>query len=117
MSDGMDAVLLSGTPGAPISLPFSFAISSGSGNLSVTIADDANHVGFLTGDSYGTTSDNDVFTFNVPADGDYMISLNNESMNVMSYTIGVVPEPSTTAMMGAAAALGFGAMLRKRKKQ
>src|SRR5687767_596759 len=56
LSDGLDSVLLSGTPGASISVPFSFAVSSGSPNLSVNIFDDAGFIGIITGDSYGTAT-------------------------------------------------------------
>lgn len=115
-SDNTDTMLVSGTPSAPISLPISFNMSSGN-YLSWAVYDDAGFVGGLTSESYNTSSGNNSLEFTVPADGDYMIYLNNESSSVVSYTIGVVPEPSTIAMMGAAATLGLGSMLRRRKQQ
>jgi hypothetical protein len=115
--DFTDAILLNGTPGTPISIPFSI-LGSPNPNVFVTIYDNPPANGPL-GNAFlsplsgaGSTSMN----FIVPADGNYMLVLGIEGSGVTtSYTLGAaVPEPATLALL--ATGLAVGAIARRRKK-
>jgi hypothetical protein len=115
-SDSIDAILVSGTPNAPISIPFNVANPNLSGAfLDFAIYDDAGPSGAIASRFFGggPLNSNDVFNFNVPADGNYMMYLTTEGGG-WSYTIGTaIPEPSTALLL--TGAIGLAALLRKRK--
>jgi hypothetical protein len=115
--DFTDAILLNGTPGASISIPFS-VLGSPNPNLFLSIFDNPPFTGplgntFLNPASGATSS---ILNFVVPADGNYMLVLGIEGSGITtSYTLGAaVPEPATLALL--ATGLAVGAIARRRKK-
>lgn len=113
-ADFQDAILVTGTPGAAVSLPFSFQGTAFPG-LGFQIYDNAGFGGFIAGGNYdpASGSGNQTFNFLVPADGNYMMSVSNEGLGSTSYTIGTVPEPSASLLL--TAVVGVSATLRRRK--
>src|ERR1041384_6137415 len=80
-SDSVDALLVSGTPNAPISIPFNVVNPNLSGaSLDFGIYDNAIPSGSIAVKSFsgGPLNSNDVFNFTVPADGNYMMLLSTE---------------------------------------
>jgi hypothetical protein len=91
-------MLVSGTPNAAVSLPFSL---TGIPFPAVTfsIYDDAGFSGLLATNFFNPASGSasQSFNFSVPADGDYVLFVDQE-VGTTTYTIStVVPEPGTAA--------------------
>lgn len=112
--DFNDYILLSGTPGASVSLRLSLYDPDATPFINFSISDDANFSGFIDNRVYSSPTADDTIVFTVPADGDYMLSVSNgEGVGGYSYTIGTVPEPGSGALLGAG--LAAAALRRKRK--
>ena len=112
-----DFMLLTGTPGASVSLRLSlYDPDSGpfAPFINFSIYDNANFIGFIDNRAYSSPTADDTFVFTVPADGDYMVNVSNgEGSGGYAYTIGTVPEPGSGAQLGAG--LAAAALRRKRK--
>jgi hypothetical protein len=112
--DCNDFILLSGTPGAPVSLRLSLYDPDSTPFINFSIYDNPNFSGFIANRAYSSPTADDTIVFTVPADGDYMVNVSNsEGSGGYNYTIGTVPEPGTGALLGAG--LAAAALRRKRK--
>jgi hypothetical protein len=112
-TDGFDYMLVTGTPNAPVIMQYSIT-GPAFPSFSINVFDNAGFATLLGGSSSNTPSgaDSNSFSFTVPADGNYMIALNQESAGTISYTIGV-PEPTSAGLL-AAAAVGAAAIRRRK---
>jgi hypothetical protein len=112
-SDFTDAMLVTATPGASVTMNYSIT-GPAFPFFGISIYDNAGFATFLGGQTLNPSSGSgsDSFSFTVPGDGNYMIALNHEASGTISYTIGV-PEPTSTALLGAIA-LGAAAVRRRK---